>query len=145
MHIILAETADPMRMNWPVLAWMVRMFVVSTAKPTLSPWLGEAGSVAVAVPVTKYPLFTAAAKLVASSVQVEIAPEEEIVMLLEPLTIDTPAPAVSVAAAGTPAVDPMMSWPSVANAVMTGVPVAPVVRTPRLAVARPETTLAAEE
>ena len=68
-------------------------------------------------------------------------PVSPIVMELEPLVIETPVPAVKVAAAGAPEVDPMINWPSVASAVAAGTPVAPVVSTALLAVASPVTVL----
>jgi len=52
-----------------------------------------------------------------------------IVMVFDPLAIEIPVPGVRVAAAGTPAVEPTISWPSAASAVKTGVPVNPVVNT----------------
>ena len=72
-------------------------------------------------------------------------PLEDIVIELLAFTIETPTPAVNVEADGTPAVDPIITCPSVASAVMTGIPVAPVVNTPLFAVANPETTSVADE
>jgi hypothetical protein len=68
-----------------------------------------------------------------------------IVILLLALVIEIPVPAVNVEAAGEPAVDPIITCPSVASAVKTGIPVVPVVRTARLAVASPATTFADDE
>jgi hypothetical protein len=72
-------------------------------------------------------------------------PVAAIVILLLALVTLIPVPAVIVAAAGAPAVDPIINCPSVAKAVTTGTPVALVVTTARLAVANPETTFVAEE
>jgi hypothetical protein len=65
-----------------------------------------------------------------------------IVIELEACVIVIPVPAVNVAAAGDPAVEPIINWPSVANAVSAGIPVVPVVKTALLAVARPATVFA---
>jgi hypothetical protein len=72
-------------------------------------------------------------------------PDKAIEILLGPFVIATPTPAVKVAAEGTPAVDPMISCPSVASAVSAGTPVAFVVSTALLAVARPVTVFVALE
>ena len=79
------------------------------------------------------------------SLQVKPAPVAAMVIVLWPLVIAIPVPALNVAAAGAPALDPIMTCPSVPRAVMTGIPEVPVVSTPVLAVASPPTTLADEE
>lgn len=124
---------------------IVHVLAVSTMKATVSPSTGAAGSVGVEAPVMKYPLFATArnAPLWSDHGIPEVV--AAIVILLDPLVIVTPVPAVRVAAAGTPAVDPMISCPLVAKEVRTGIPVAPVVKTDWFAVASPDTTLAALE
>ena len=57
--------------------------------------------------------------------------------------IEIPDPAVSVAAAAVPAVEPISNSPSLAIAVITGTPVAPVVKTESLPVAKPAIVSAA--
>ena len=54
-------------------------------------------------------------------------------------------PAVSVPAAGEPAVDPIIICPFVEIVVMAGTPLEFVVRTPLLAVDKPATVLVEEE
>ena len=66
-------------------------------------------------------------------------------MLFAPFVIVMFDPAVSVAAVGGPLDDPIKSCPFAPNAVITGVPVAPVVKTPLFAVASPATVFVEEE
>ena len=77
-------------------------------------------------------------------IAVKDPPVAAIVILLLPGVIEIPEPAVSEAAAGAPAVDPIITCPSVAKAVTTGTPVVPVVNTPLFAVARADITLDAD-
>jgi len=72
-------------------------------------------------------------------------PLAAIVIELCALVTVIPEPAVMVAAAGAPADEPMINCPSVANAVIAGMPDVPVVKTPLFAVAKPPTVLADEE
>ena len=66
-------------------------------------------------------------------------------MLLAPLVIVIPGPAVKVAAIGAPEADPMINCPLEDNCVIAGIPLVPVVRTPLFAEVRPATTFAEEE